>query len=59
MIVTRPSTLEISVPTKSAKKLNTRWRAGAARYDAKQQAEIDKKYHESSGWRNGAKVSRK
>jgi hypothetical protein len=44
---------------KSKKKMNTRWRAGAARYDSKQQAEIDKKYHESSGWRNGAKVSRK
>jgi len=47
------------VPTKGKKKLNTRWRNGAARYDAKQQAEIDKKYHEPFGWRNGAKVSRR
>jgi hypothetical protein len=38
------------------KKVNTRWRTGAARYDAKQQAEIDKKYREPSGWRNGAKL---
>jgi hypothetical protein len=47
------------VPTKSKKKLNTRWRIGATRYDARQQAEIDKKYHEAFGWHNGAKVRRK
>ena len=41
---------------KPAKKLNTRWRRGAARYDKKQQDEIDKKYHEAHGWRNGARV---
>jgi hypothetical protein len=41
------------------KKLNTRWRASGARYDAKQQAEIDKKYHEPHGWHHGAKVRRK
>jgi hypothetical protein len=41
------------------KKVNTRWRRGATRYDAKQQTEIDKKYHESFGWRNGAKVRRR
>jgi hypothetical protein len=44
---------------KSKKKLNTRWRQGSARYDSKQQAEIDKKYHEPSGWKNGAKVRRR
>jgi hypothetical protein len=44
---------------KSKKKLNTRWRRGSARYDSKQQAEIDKKYHEPFGWKNGAKVSRR
>jgi hypothetical protein len=47
------------VPTKAKKKLSTRWRAGAARYDSKQQAEIDKRYHEAYGWHNGAKVRRK
>jgi hypothetical protein len=41
-----------------SKKLNTRWKGGG-RYDAKQQAEIDKKYHEPFGWHNGAKVRRK
>ena len=41
------------------KKVNTRWRADAARYDAKQQAEIDKKYHEAYGWHNVARVRRK
>jgi|HubBroStandDraft_1064217.scaffolds.fasta_scaffold283585_3 hypothetical protein len=41
------------------KKINSRWRRGAARYDSKQQAEIDKKYHEAFGWRNGAKVRRR
>lgn len=44
---------------KSKKKLNTRWRKGAARYDAKQQAEIDKKYHEPHGWRQGARLRRR
>jgi hypothetical protein len=42
-----------------AKKVNTRWVVGAPRYDAKQQAEIDKKYHEPYGWHNGARVRRK
>lgn len=41
------------------KKVNTRWRVGAARYDARQQAEIDKKYREAYGWRHGAKVRRR
>ena len=41
------------------KKVNGRWTKGAQRYDSKQQAEIDKKYHEAFGWRNGAKVSRR
>jgi hypothetical protein len=40
----------------STKKLNTRWRKGGTRYDSKQQAEIDKRYHEASGWRNGARL---
>ena len=43
----------------SKRKVNGRWTKGAARYDARQQAEIDKKYHEHHGWRNGAKVLRK
>jgi hypothetical protein len=43
----------------TSKKVNSRWIFGAARYDAKQQAEIDKKYHEPYGWRNGARVRRK
>jgi hypothetical protein len=47
------------VPTKAKKKLSTRWRAGGARYDSKQQTEIYKKYHEAYGWHNGAKVRRK
>jgi hypothetical protein len=48
------------VPTKSGgKKVNGRWTKGAQRYDAKQQAEIDKRYHEQFGWRNGAKVRRR
>jgi hypothetical protein len=38
------------------KKLNTRWRTGATRYDTKQQAEIDKKYREPFGWYHGAKL---
>ncbi len=49
------------------KKILSRWglargtglTRGTARYDAKQQAEIDKKYHEPFGWHNGAKVRRK
>jgi hypothetical protein len=45
---------------KTAKrKVNGRWTKGAARYDAKQQAEIDKRYHEPFGWHNGAKVRRR
>lgn len=44
---------------KSGKKLNTRWRAGAVRYDKRQQDEIDKKYHEPSGWHRGARVHRR
>lgn len=44
--------------TKS-KKINSRWRRGAARYDAKTQERIDKNYHEAFGWRNGAKVRRR
>lgn len=48
---------------KPKRKVNTRWRVGAARYDAKQQAEqqaeIDKKYHEAYGWNHGAKVRRR
>ena len=43
----------------STKKINTRWRKGAMRYDSKTQQVIDKKYHEAFGWRNGAKVSRR
>jgi hypothetical protein len=41
------------------KKLNTRWRSGAQRYDKKTQDVIDRKYHEQSGWFRGAKVSRR
>ena len=45
---------------KTAKrKVNGRWTKGAARYDARAQADIDKKYHEPRGWRNGAKVLRR
>jgi hypothetical protein len=41
------------------RKMNSRWRLGAARYDAKTQERIDKNYHEPFGWRNGAKVHRR
>jgi hypothetical protein len=42
-----------------SRKVKSRWIRGAARYDAKQAAEISKKYHEHGGWKNGAKVRRK
>ena len=46
------------------KKTESRWGKNAAggrnvRYEKKQQDEIDKKYHEERGWRNGARVTRK
>jgi hypothetical protein len=46
------------------KKTKSRWGRNSlgsnnTRYDAKQQSEIDKKYHEPFSWRNGAKVLRK
>ena len=47
------------MPAKNKKKVNTRWRAGAARYDAKTQASIDKNYHEPFGWYHGARVRRR
>jgi hypothetical protein len=47
------------VLTKSSKKVNGRWTKGGTRYDKKSQDEIDKRYHEKSGWRNGAKVTRR
>lgn len=45
------------------KKTKSRWGRNSlgaqnVRYDAKQQAEIDKKYHERGGWHNGARVQR-
>jgi hypothetical protein len=47
------------VPTKPGKKVNSRWTKTGQRYDAKAQAEIEKKFREPHGWRNGAKVSRR
>lgn len=50
---------------KTAKrKTKSRWGRNSlgspnTRYDAKQESEIDKKYHEAYGWRNGAKVRRR
>lgn len=41
------------------RKVNGRWTKGVARYDAKAQGEIDKKYHEPAGWHHGAKVRRR
>jgi hypothetical protein len=46
------------------KKVASRWGRNSlgnpnTRYDGKVQTEIDKKYHESFGWKNGAKVRRK
>jgi hypothetical protein len=43
----------------SGKKVNSRWRRGAKRYDEKQQAQIDKQYHEPFGWYHGALVRRR
>lgn len=46
------------MPTKS-KKINSRWTRTGQRYDKKTQDLIDERYHEDSGWRNGARVRRR
>jgi hypothetical protein len=42
-----------------SKKMNSRWRRGATRYDGKTLEVIYEKYHERYGWWHGARVRRR